>query len=759
MATEKYQLIGTEEAPFSGYNSCTDKTKVNPTKLIRGSYNVFKKRSGNIGNRPGLKRIGSIDATDAGIKSSYEYKDDSGRTLPLRVIDETNDGDADAKLQVRFDSTWYNLLLTSTLVNPALSLTRFDFSSWFDADVSNAVSEFKSRLIMVRGGVREILHWSGGITKVASTLLVSNGVQISSLGSGGGSYVVGDELTLVGGDNNAKVIVTKVSGGVITSATPGGYYLKKRGNGYAAGTLATTGGSGTGATFTVTVSDYYQVTKSTSSESWKKAGFIQNPEYFSLSSGYNKFIVNGIEYSYVGDTSTTTVDILSGDGSVLVADDVVIQSVFVETASDMSIGFACDFCKTLENQLCVGSYTSRIIHISTSTTTEASNVGALGFINFLAITNALVIGDPDFAVLDDTNNGMIVRNGSLYVSSGPSDWWRITPNHTPPTPVPFYNGLSGSDTAYVVTKKEKFSGTGLSGLYAHEFIDITGDNIYYLSKDQQLRVIGTFNSLEGAQFPIVSKDVFEELQEETFTDGHLKAHSDIIYLTAPLTGRHWMYQISGDVDVIGQILGERAWHPPQVSGIARFGAISGVLYGHSNANPVLYQVWDTDQWYDDSPTEADGQLSYNSLARFAYRNHGDRFKLKDFTHVAYEGYLSYGTELYGNVYYEYQGAFGVSDIEINTDNEPAKLFSGSGYVSIGGTPLGSDPLGSGPIAERLSQELLPKFKAEKLASSRPISCTEYCLEVLSNSIGDRWEIVSIGTNVKDSSILPTYLKK
>lgn len=737
-----FKLIGDEKTPFSGYNSCTDKTKVSPASLIRGSYNVYKKRSGTIANRPGLKRRGAVDSTEAGVKSSFEFVNSRGVSLPIRV--------ANNKLQVESDIVtdgtyvWYDLLETSTLLNPARSLTRFSFSPWWE------VNEQKDRLVMVRGDTNA-LHWSGGIAKVASVGSVSGAILTAVVGSGGSGWVAGDigkELAIDHG-GGSRIIITSVGGGAVVSFT-----LLDRSSGNTAGTHATinaeSGITGTGLTVTITVGTAYNITKS-GTDTWAQVGFA------TWITAEKRIVIGGVEYAYMSGEDTTTLQGITTDTSAIPVDSVVIQSVFVASlvGEIPDVDFVADFIAVVENHACYGSYTSKVIHLSTNFSSGTVEVNQqLGFYDLYAGTNDLVTGDPDFANLDDVANGFIVRQGKLYVSAGASDWYEITPDFVPSLSIPFYHDVASGSEAYVITKVEKKRGSGNTGLLAHEFIDVKGDYIYYLGKDHQLHVIGSFSNIEGTQFPVVSQEVYEELQEETFTDGHLRAIEDIIYITAPTTGRHWMLQVRDAVREDGAIVTEKVWYPPHVSGVSRFADIEGEVYGHSNSNPMLFQIWDTGQWYDDA---ADGtELAYNSVARLAYRNHGDRFMLKSFSKVAIEGYLDYGTQLYGNIYYEYQGSKQIKGFEIHTDDDTAKLFVGSTQISIGGSPLGADPLGLGPISESNDQELLPKFR--KIKSVPLVNCHEYAIELLSNEARSRWEVLCLGTDVNEAPMNPTNLK-
>ena len=139
------------------------------------------------------------------------------------------------------------------------------------------------------------------------------------------------------------------------------------------------------------------------------------------------------------------------------------------------------------------------------------------------------------------------------------------------------------------------------GLLRHEFVGNSGNDMVYLAVDQQMHKYGTYTNLNEPKSPSLSDDIEEELKNEDFTGGHLKVVGDYIYLTAPNNGRVWIHETMTKVIRNGNIETDMLWHAPFIWNLSRIAVIDGVEYGHSNANPQIYQLWDTLQWHDDSP--------------------------------------------------------------------------------------------------------------------------------------------------------------
>ena len=161
-----------------GYSSSRDKTNLDPRYLIRGSKNVYRKETGTVAVRHGLKRRGSADSTSEGVKSSYEWEASNGVTKPLRV--------ANSKLQVESDIitsgtyVWYDLMT-------ALTNTRFVFDTWWD-------NVLKKDVLLYVIGDDNLYRWEGGIAKLSSTtantIVLDRTVASSGMSTASGTVII-----------------------------------------------------------------------------------------------------------------------------------------------------------------------------------------------------------------------------------------------------------------------------------------------------------------------------------------------------------------------------------------------------------------------------------------------------------------------------------------------------------------------------------------------------------------------------------------
>lgn len=444
-------------------------------------------------------------------------------------------------------------------------------------------------------------------------------------------------------------------------------------------------------------------------------------------------VIGGVNYTYTGVSGSTLTG--TSDASAAVANSVVTDIVSSSSNTPDS-AMTNNFLKVIKNQVYVGSYTSRLVYIS-----KASNYADY------SQSTPRAVGDGDTLTLDANVNGITVHGGNALISAGANFWYEVSFNQ-------ITVGTNLSEQVVV----DRVQGSGLNGAKAHEFIDTWGNDVVFLDKANQLRAYGNFRNLFQAKFPLLSLAVADELANTDFSYGHLRVVDRTIYITAPLTGVDYMYETRETINSMGNIVAERFWHPPQVRNVSRFAVIDGVLYGHSNANPMIYKIWDTLQWHDDGP---DGEpLPYECSVRFAYNSHGQRALKKSFDKIYVEGYITPGTNLYNNTYYDYQGAENITSSVLNSTSKQLKTFTSISPYSLGESPLGTNMLGDSLVVDSTvttDQELLPKFRVIK--AIEPTDCFEYALNPYSTDVDSRWEILAIGTNVRESVNKPVEITR
>lgn len=590
---------------FAGYNSSRDKTNLAPEYMVRGSQNIFKKLSGTLATRPGLKRRGAADVTFSPVSSEWVWNTSWGATLPVWV---TN-----SKLQVEFGGVWYTLL-------SGLTKTRYVFDKWWDN------TEKKDRLLFV-DGTDNLYSWSGGIANVASATVNT-------------------------------------------------------------------------------------ITKSTGTISWQQAGF-------STTAGQKKIMIAGTEYTYTGGETTDTLTGVTPDPSSIPTTTIAIQSV-VTTATKPASGFLTDFLKVINNQVYYGSYTSRLCYISSAT----------DYADF-TVPTPRAPGSPELLTLDGTLKGIGVRNGKAHIGYGSSSWAVIS-----------FTDITVGTTLTQKTTVDIKPVARLQAPYAHEFIASMGDSLYYLAQDQQVRTFGDFNNSFVPVYPSISLDISTELSGENFTGGQLKGIGEFMYLTAPTSGKVYLYQVRQGITVEGVAVAERFWHSPFTWNATCIDEIGGTVYVYSNSNPQLYQAWDTNQWYDDSPS--DEHLPYTCVLALAYRDGGRRQGLISFDKLFTEGYLGGSAPLYCKINYNYLGSLAQTIATIDSSMLPAYRFV-SGSSSLGDESLGDESLGD--QATELGEDIGVQ-KTKTIASLPIYNCFEFQPIYYSDATDARWEILATGTNME-----------
>lgn len=760
-----FKLIGKDKAPFVGYNSQQDPTKLSAQYLVEGSKNVFLNNRGNVEVRPGLKRIGPINTSINGVVAETEFETSKGVGLPIWVLE-------DGTMQFYYEGTWHDLA--------TFDKTRFVFSNWWD-DAN------KETLLVMVNGDHNLYAWSGalvdetGPTDTGIGMLINGGPNINVAGltvtgltpeddtlyfannlrqganaqsaivigtnpsiSQGGFSLVIDETISPDGNINVEFVPSLV--GLSPTSNLASVLIGTTREDTMLNLFALFADPGSTTTQYVGITDIDTINaigvqtfsaapalETGNGDTWASLGFLND----SNAVPNPTLIVDGITYSY----SLITDRFMLGLSGTVPEGEFGFQGI-VTTLNTPADDFSNDFIVTLNNQLVVGSYMSKVIHISFDE-------------NYTLYTqsNDLIQGDPDFAVLDEFPTGAAVKGESVYVFAGNSNCYVLTPNTAVPVEIP----IGGSNVALVITTVDKQVGTGKSAAISQEFITTVGESIIYLSQDHQLRTYGTLRNITTPKTPSLSKVVRQELIDTDFTGGGIRSIDEFVYIVSPLTGKAFLYQMRDDVDNVGNLTIDRLWQPPQDYNFSRVGIIDGIAVGFSSVNPQAYQIWDTGQWHDDS--EQDVPSPYEARARFAYQNNGLETGMVSFNMCYYEGYLTPNSELNGRVRFDYLGGTkndgqdGVQDIVISSNEISPLLFAGQSNAEVGVSEVGTQEVGGTTVLTKG----YPKFRL--IQDIDPTDVFEYQNEVFSYSAGSHWELQSFGVNATQSDNNPVFIRK
>lgn len=469
-----------------------------------------------------------------------------------------------------------------------------------------------------------------------------------------------------------------------------------------------------------------QILSTTSGTITKTGTATWTEDHFEGATG--NVVINGTTYAYTGGTGTTTLTGVTPDPTSEANNSYVFSGV-VTTSNKPASGFNSDFLKVVNNRAFIGSYTSQLIYISSST----------DFTNF-TIPSPIVPGSPNLLTLDGIGKGVGVRQGNAHVSFGTDGWVEVT--------FPTYTNSSGVLLEQITPILKPVQSLGAA--LAHEFIANNADDFIYIAQDQQLRYFGGANTAFTTVYPCLSQEIYTELQSEDFDGGGVKIIGDRTYITAPNTGNVWVYQVRQSISPEGVVIAERLWYSPFVLNATRIDEIGGNVVAFSNSNPQVYYVWDTNQWFDDSPS--DEALPYTCVAAFPYISVGnDRQLVQNFKNLYTEGYIGTGSPLYAIVNYDYLGSTTQYSAPVNTTERSATLYQTS-VPSLGETSIGSTPIGDILTDE---SEDYPKFRGINQFS--PQNCFEYQKIYYSDSADSRWEILGTGTDARLAGVDPVQI--
>jgi len=432
----------------------------------------------------------------------------------------------------------------------------------------------------------------------------------------------------------------------------------------------------------------------------------------------------GTEYTYTGGTGTTTLTGIA-DTTGLIAGDVLIQKV-VTNASEPAAGRNNHTIHVHENQLVLGSEDDQEVFISKNT----------DFKDF-AFSTPRLPGEGALLSLEDPAGGFGSVGQVLVIFAGRNGVYKTE----------YAQITVGSTLSETLKVKKIQSGVDQAAISPDCIVSI-GDELAYISYEPALRIITDPQVLAGIDPKTYSNPIQPDFDDEDWTGcvGHW--FKNTLHITSNVNSK--LYMLVWDENENGKI--ERYWQPPQTFPVGPLSTIDGALYGHSNSVPESYRLFygTSDGEYTDMAVE--DKFAIHSIALFAYRNFGDREKLKTHDEFYLEGKITAGTDFTATLYYDFGGDSG--NIQKTIDGADAGIvFENASLASLGQSPFGTNPLGGASVEPENTLKYRVVFEMPKE------DYHEIQEKYESEQVDAYWSILSRGPNTTLSSKRDSVIRR
>ena len=457
---------------------------------------------------------------------------------------------------------------------------------------------------------------------------------------------------------------------------------------------------------------------------WTQEGFYTTRD--------KKIKINGVEYTYTGGESTTTLTGVTPNPTsvTITAGDVAFQSI-VTTAMSGLTSMETTFLPTVvgsgkDNQLYMGSnisnnqYISKVNNYKDFSFTSPTRVAGEGMLLRLKAPPVKYIAQES----QDSTQAY-----DMYISSGQNNWQVVR------------STLSTDNT------KEKLELIDLKiaplqGARSERLATKMKNHIIFLGNDNVANFLGYMSQQFVPVMTDFSYQIIDDMNSYDFTDASMFYHRNYIYLAIPKHGIVRIYNMTDQTKNQAQYSVEQIdqqswfWEAPISYPLSGFYVVNGELYGHGYNTSESYKLFTGGSF--------NGQ-DIDCNATFAYDDKGDRTQTKNSNEIWVEGYIKQNTTLTIGI----TGDLGYfqDSIVITLSGINSKLVSyGASGGSLGTVPLGKNPLGG----TSLTTTTLPSwFHGVKTYKRVP-----YYLEQISFStkgVDLEWQLICFGTNAEFTS--------
>jgi hypothetical protein len=422
--------------------------------------------------------------------------------------------------------------------------------------------------------------------------------------------------------------------------------------------------------------------------------------------GNKKLIIRGVEYTYTGGESTTTLtgvtpDPTAQDANTPVLNDLAYQSLVTQASiTNVESNFKFDGIANVNQQIYYGSANSNNIYIS-----------KVNDFTTCAYSATRLVGEGALITLRAKWVGFEPQEDVMYISAGKSQWYQTKVT---------LSSDNASESFTVVPLKT----SAQQGALSQEAITHDRNDVVILSNETRMTTLGrTVNIFGTPMMTDYSYPVAKDFDNYNWTNASLKYYKSCIYAALPVEGK-WLVFNQTDPN-------HPFWEAPQLGSFSGFSEINGYLYGHGYNVPETYKLFDG---YSDNGNPI------LAKAKFSYLDYGNRGLSDYFNEFWIEGYISQNTKLGITYNLDLDGCATILKGGISGDNSQVVcLLKDTG--SLGKSSLGKVPLGG--IMTSDDPDPLPSYFNAVLTSVRK-DFYKFSPTFESYGIDQRWEIINFG---------------
>lgn len=445
-------------------------------------------------------------------------------------------------------------------------------------------------------------------------------------------------------------------------------------------------------------------------------------------SSNRKVIINNIEYTYTGITTTTLTGVSPDPTGNVSANDICYQKVVttaLNTMSGISAAFTPGLISILNNQVYLGSLTSSTFYVS-----KVNNYSDYTY------SAGRLPGEGMTGTLDDNMVALVPQEEVMYFSCGKDFWYQTKLTQSVSS---VWNGSAQIAITYETFEVKPLKTNPGQATQSQALAGKMKNNVIMVSHEPTLDTMGRVDQILGTpQTTNISDSIKLDFDSYDFTDGSVFYWKWWILVAVPKKGLIRIYSLA-----------TKSWEAPQTIPVSRFYTVNGELYGHSYNTSESYQLF---TGYSDRATSTASGSPYNVVANFSYQNFGTRTHQKNANEFYIEGYITPNTTLNCLINYEQDGNLTTQIFTVLGD-DTALVGSSDTNNSLGAYPLGSQPGGSA-IPSSLTG-LPPKFRVIKTFPRFDFYECQFSFTI--SGIDQNFQLLAFGTNASASSTTNSYI--